>query len=90
MRPTSILIKARNTATASCPRLIIVPYAVLTMSGSPSTTKITNGQKSLEQLQKWLPQAEYDEQDNGNWKYKNNEDLAAKVMPLLRDLGLHV
>jgi hypothetical protein len=60
------------------------------MAPSLSTTEITNGRKSLEQLQKWLPTAEYEMHSNGNRKYTNNESLETNVLPLLRDLGLDV
>jgi hypothetical protein len=60
------------------------------MSSTLTAIEIKKGKESLEGLQKWLPHAQHDEQDNGNWKYKNNGDLEAKVMPLLKDLGLQV
>ena len=55
-----------------------------------SAEKITTGLKSLEQLQKYLPSAEFEEQIDGNHKYKDNDRLVANVIPLLRDLGLDV
>jgi hypothetical protein len=58
------------------------------MSSLPTTTEIAKGTHSPKQLQDWLPQAEHDVHDKGNWKYKNDPDLEAKVMPLLKDLGL--
>lgn len=52
------------------------------------TTK--SGKLLLKQLQDWLPEAGFVEDSNGNRKYNQDERLNTKVMPLLKDLGLHV
>ena len=52
------------------------------------TTK--SGKLLLKQLQDWLPEAEFVKTSNGNRKYNHDERLNVKVIPLLKDLGLHV
>ena len=49
-----------------------------------------SGKALLKQLRDWLPGARFAKDGNGNWKYDQDERLDAKVMPLLKDLGLHV
>ncbi|KAF7505077.1 hypothetical protein GJ744_001296 [Endocarpon pusillum] len=58
------------------------------MSFNLTTTEITKGRQSLKELQDWLPNAQYDKRDGGNWEYRINADLKAKVIPLLKDLEL--
>jgi len=49
-----------------------------------------SGKALLKQLRNWLPEARFTKDDNGNRKYDQDEMLDAKVMPLLKNLGLHV
>jgi hypothetical protein len=49
-----------------------------------------SGKALLKQLRDWLPGAGFAKDNNGNRKYNQDERLDAKVMPLLKDLGLHV
>ena len=60
------------------------------MSTKSNEITTNSGKLLLKQLQDWLPEAGFVEDGNGNRKYNRDERLNAKVMPLLKDLGLHV